>query len=170
MGGVWLAVMYFFIEHANGENKLKKDLAFDFKTALIIPSTATAAILGTFLTTTILPSDTLFMPKGQYAALNALFGLVAVFAGIVYNNSKKAWIFLIGAGFALGAGGGEAVAILFVLKEMALQGSLPAGSAIIVQLALAAVWLLITILAVVKVVKEINKPGRSAAEYPLAER
>jgi hypothetical protein len=165
---VLLVVMFLLIVVANGFSPLNKDLAFDFKTVLIIPSTATAAVLGTLVTTTILPSDTLFMPKGQYAALNVLFGLIAVLAGIVYNNYRKAWIFLIGAGVALGAGGGEAVAILFVLKEMALQGSLPAGSAIIVQIAIAVVWLLITILAAVKVVKEINKPGRLAAEYPLA--
>jgi hypothetical protein len=163
---VLLVGMYLLIDSNRGD-KLKKDFAFDFKTVLIIPSTATAAILGTFVTTTILPSDTFFMPKGQYAALNVLFGLVAILAGIVYNNRRKGWIFLIGAGVALGAGGGEAIAIWFVLKEMAFQGSLPPGSTIIVQLALAVVWLVITFLAVEKVVTEINKPGRLAAEYPL---
>lgn len=163
---VLLAGMYLSIK-GNRWSKLKKDLSFDFKTGLVIPSTAAAAILGMFVSTTILPSDTFFMSKGQYATLNVVFGLVALVAGIVYNNHRKGWIFLIGAGLALGAAGGEAVAIWFVLKEMAFQGSLPAGGAIFFQIAVAATWLLISIFALRKVVTEINKPARSAAEYPL---
>ena len=93
------------------------------------------------------------MSKGQYATLNVVFGLVAVFAGIAYNDYRKGWVFLIAAGFALGVGGGEAIALEFILKEMAFQGSLPAGSTVIAQLALAAVWVLITLLAVKRVVR-----------------
>ncbi len=165
---IFLVVMYLRIE-GNREvkkEKLNKDLTFDFKTGLVIPSTAGAAIIGTLLTTTILPSDTFVMPKGQYATLNAVFGLVAVLAGIVYNNSRKGWIFVIGAGVALGAGVGEAIVILFLLKEMAFQGSLPASSAYIVQLALLVILFVITFLALKNVRSEINKPGRSAPEYP----
>jgi len=165
---IFLVVMYLRIE-GDKRGKLKKDLTFDFKTGLVIPTTAGAAIIGTLLTTTILPSDTFFMPRGQYATLNAVFILVAALAGIVYTNKKNGWTFVIGAGFALGAGIGEAIAILFILKEMAFQGSLPARSAYILQFAVLVTLCVVTVLALNKVASEINKPGRSAAKYPIPE-
>jgi len=165
---IFLVVILLRIEGNRGDKdeKLKKDLAFDFKTGLVIPSTAGAAIIGTLFTTTILPSDTFFMSKGQYATLNAVFGLVAVLAGIVYNNSKKGWIFVIGAGVALGVGVGEAIVILFLLKEMAFQGSLPGKGAYMVQVVLVVALGAIIYLALERVRTEINKPGRSAVEIP----
>jgi hypothetical protein len=45
-------------------------------------------------------------------------------------------------------------------KEMAFQGGLPAKSAIIIQLALAVAWGVITFLALKKTSSEINQPGR----------
>jgi hypothetical protein len=168
---IFLVVMYLRIEgdRRDKRGKLNKDLTFDFKTGLVIPTTAGAAIIGTLLTTTILPSDPFFMSRGQYATLNAVFVLVAALAGIVYTNKKKGWIFVIGAGLALGAGVGEAIAILFILKEMAFQGSLPARSAYILLFAVLGILIVVTVLALNKVASEINKPGRSAAKYPIPE-
>jgi hypothetical protein len=129
-----------------GRDKLNGKYDKDWKTGLVIPSTAGAAVLGTLLSATILPSDTFFMSKGQYATLNALFGLTVVFVGLMYNNYRKPWLLLIGAGIALGAGTGEALTVGFILKEMAFQGSLP-GSATLLQIALLGGWAVLAVLA-----------------------
>lgn len=136
------------------------DYAGDFKAGLVVPSTAGAAILGTLFTATILPNETLFMPKGQYATLNAVFALIALLVGFLFNNLKKRRLLLVGAGIVLGAGTGEAVALGFVLKEMSLQGSLPTHP-FAFQAALLVVWGVMAVVAAWAVVERIrvDPPG-----------
>ena len=129
-----------------GRNRLPVKVPKDWKTGLVIPSTAGTAVLGTLVTATILPSDTFFMSKGQYATLNALFGLIVLFVGLMFNNYRNRRLLLIGAGIALGAGTGEAFTIGFVLKEMAFQGSLP-GPVTLLQIALLLGWAVLAFLA-----------------------
>jgi len=129
-----------------GRNRLPVEIPKDWKTGLVIPSTAGTAVLGTLVTATILPSDTFFMSKGQYATLNALFGLIVLFVGLMFNNYRNRRLLLIGAGIALGAGTGEALTVGFVLKEMAFQGSLP-GPVTLLQVALLVGWAVLAFLA-----------------------
>jgi hypothetical protein len=119
----------------------------DWRTGLVIPSTTGAAVLGTLFTATILPSDTFFMSKGQYATLNALFGLTVVFVGLLYGNVRRRSTLLIGAGIALGAGTGEALTAGFILREMAFQGSLPVPYTLVLQIALLLGWVALAVLA-----------------------
>lgn len=157
-----------WIRHDVDSGRLNDPYPADFKSGFVAPLTTATAILGTVLSTTVLPNDTFFMPKGEYAALNVLFGLVALVAAVIHNNYDTKRSFWVAAGLTLGAASGEIITVLFILKEMGFQGSLPAQIVWIFQILLFVTGIGLILMAKNKVADEIDKVPQSPPRDPVA--
>jgi hypothetical protein len=107
-----------------------------FKDRWVANLTGAGAILGTILSAGVLPNDTFFMFKQQYLALNVLFGLIILLATVLSNMVGTARAFWLASAAVIGAGVGEVITILFILKEMQFQGSMPGGGVLATQITL----------------------------------
>jgi hypothetical protein len=100
---------------------------FDFNKSWVSALTTAGAFLGTALTAGVLPTDTFFISKAQYTALNVLFGLIIVVAVLIHNAGTKRSTLVFAAALTLGSACGELVTVLFVFREMAIQETMPLG-------------------------------------------
>ncbi len=128
-----------------------------FKDRWVANLTGAGAILGTVLSAGVLPNDTFFMAKQQYLALNVLFGLIILLATVLSNIVGTARTFWLASAAVVGAGVGEVITLLFILKEMQFQGSMPGGGVLAVQITLLLASLFIIFFARRNVIKEIEK-------------
>jgi hypothetical protein len=124
---------------------------FDFRKAFVSALTTAGVLLGTALTAGVLPADTFFISKEQYASLNVLFGLIVVFAGLIYNASTKRITLIRVAAVTLGAAFGEVLTMVFILREMAIQASLPWIVVLVMQILLVGISVPVSISAIRKV-------------------
>lgn len=68
-------------------------LDFDFKTSFASTLTAVGALLGTIIAAGVLPENTVNLSKDAFTALNLLYGVAIVAAGIVYLAAQKSvWV------------------------------------------------------------------------------
>lgn len=68
-------------------------LDFDFKTSFASTLTAVGALLGTIVSAGVLPDDTVNLSKDAFVALNLLFGVAIVVAGLVYSALQRpVWV------------------------------------------------------------------------------
>lgn len=68
-------------------------LDLDFTTSFASTLTAVGALLGTIIAAGVLPDDTVNLSKDAFTALNLLFGVAIVVAGLVYAALQKAiWV------------------------------------------------------------------------------
>ncbi len=63
----------------------------------------------------------------------AFFGLVLVVATVFFHPGSTVWAFLLASAVTLGAGVGEVIMVLLVLREMQFQGNMPASEVGITQ-------------------------------------
>ena len=64
-------------------------LDLDFKESFASTLTAVGALLGTVISASVLPEDTVNMSKEAFTALNLLFGVAVVAAGLFYSAMQK---------------------------------------------------------------------------------
>lgn len=154
---VWLATTYWMYASITDAGKLPLAHTADFRSTYVAPLTTATALFGTVFSTTLLPTDTFFMSKGAYAALNVLFLVIVIIAAVLHNHHDKAGSFLVAAGLTLGAAAGELITVFFLAKEMGFQGSLPAPMVSVFQGLLMILWFVVILLGCKAVVSEINK-------------
>jgi Raf kinase inhibitor-like YbhB/YbcL family protein len=105
----------------------------------------------------VLPNDTFFLSKQQYLALNVLFGLIILLATVTSNIVGTARAFWLTSAATVAAGVGEVITVLFMLKEMQLQGSMPWGGVFATQIAIILASPFILFFARKNVIEEIGK-------------
>ncbi len=137
---------------------LNEELPFEFKAGWASNLTTTGAVLGTLLSASVLPSDTVLMSKAQYVSLNVLFGLVLLFAAVWHNQGQTGTSFLWAYAFTLGAGIGELITTLLILLEVGYQESMPREVVHIVQFVLLPVAGWVTWTATNKAITKIETP------------
>ena len=153
---VWLATTYWMYATITDTGKLPLTHSADFRSTYVAPLTTATALFGTVFSTTLLPTDTFFMSKGAYAALNVLFLVIVIIAAVLHNHYDKAGSFLVAAGLTLGAASGKLITVYFLAKEMGFQGSLPAPMVSVFQGLLMILWFVVILLGCKAVVSEIN--------------
>ncbi len=176
----WVAGLWFLITFVVGLiivwrwalfRKLFGKLDFDIKGGWASTLTTTGAVLGTFLSAGILSEDTFFMAKGQYIALNVIFGLVIVLSYVLFRLLQYGLTLLVAGALILGAAAGELATVCFLLYELAFQGVLSTsdvpllGISIgsLMQIVLACTAVVVTLLAGWKALETIKK-GKAAGE------
>ena len=104
---------------------------FDFSKSSASTLTVVGALLGTAIAAGVLPEDTGSPSKEAFTALNLLFGVGVVVAGVVYAAlPNKMWAFLVAATITMWAVFGELLT-LFQLVDALGQGHGFTGLAVV---------------------------------------
>jgi len=140
IAGVFVAIRWLVPWDATRADLMKRmgQPGWDFTASWASNFTVVGAVLGTILGAGVLPDQTHLFPKGSYAALNLLFGVITVLAPIAYLASQTpdapsnqlrgyVWSFLLTTLITLWAVLGELATIAFLLYEIRNGGSLPSS-------------------------------------------
>lgn len=181
---VWLFIREFWRRNLHGKFEfdakegwasLKKSLGgeldFDIKGGWASTLTTVGAVLGTFLSAGIVAEDTFFMAKGQYTALNVIFGLIVLLAYLLFRFSPRSYTLLLAGVLILGAAAGELATVWLLLYELAFQGVLSASDVPLLGISIVSLMqiiLLCTAVAVTRVagrkLLDTIKKGKPAAD------